>query len=59
MPYLMESLEMRKEIDDTRGIAESLNAIGICYRWMNDIPSALKYLNEANQLAQKTVFIMY
>lgn len=56
MPYLMESLEMRKEIDDTRGIAESLNAIGICYRWMNDIPSALKYLNEANQLAQKNGF---
>lgn len=56
MPYLMESLEMRKEIDDTRGIAESLNAIGICYRWMNDIPSALTYLNEANQLAQKNGF---
>lgn len=56
MPYLMESLEMRKAIADTRGIAESLNAIGICYRWMNDIPSALKYLNEANQLAQKNGF---
>jgi signal transduction histidine kinase/Tfp pilus assembly major pilin PilA len=56
MPYLMESLEMRKAIADTRGIAESLNAIGICYRWMNDIPSALTYLNEANQLAQKNGF---
>ena len=56
MPYLMESLEMRKEIADTRGIAESLNAIGICYRWMNDIPASLKYLNEANALAQKNGF---
>lgn len=53
MPYLMQSLEIRKEIGDSRGIAESLNAIGICYRWMNEIPAALTYLNEANVLAQK------
>lgn len=56
MPYLMQSLEIRKEINDTRAIAESLNAIGICYRWMNDIPTSLEYLKQANTLAIENGF---
>jgi tetratricopeptide (TPR) repeat protein len=48
-----QSLEIRREINDRPGIAQSLNILGITIQNQGDIMKALEYFHEALQIQEK------
>ncbi len=51
--YYKKSLEIRKQINDRRGISESLNNIGNVYQKQRKLTEALPYLTEALQIKRE------
>ena len=52
LSYLQKSLELRKNINDFKGTAETLHQIGIIYTKQKEFETALKHLDEALKIEE-------
>ncbi len=53
LDYYTESLEIRKAVNDQRGVASSLNNLGIFYKNCGDYDKAVKYYKDALDINEK------
>ncbi|MBW8060808.1 MAG: tetratricopeptide repeat protein, partial [Solirubrobacterales bacterium] len=53
LEYYLQSLEIRKEINDKRGIAESLNNIGAIYKNQGNPDKALEYYLQSLEIQKE------
>ncbi len=53
LEYYQKSLEIKKEINNNKGIANSLNNIGRIYEQQGDIPKALEYYHKSLKIREE------
>src|ERR1700741_4457926 len=48
------SLELSRQLNDKKGVLESLNNLGHIYENLGNVPLAIEYYNEARKMAEQT-----